>query len=408
MTSVVVKIDSFSLSTPENIEQISKRIVEEKKRGRNIIVVVSSEELLEERYRKFAYALSKQPSKRELDVLQSIGSQATSALLAIAIQQRGFKAVSLTGWQAGIETVEVNQKVRIEQIKIESIINYISKGDIPIVAGSQGFDCKNNKISILGMGGSDTTAVAIAAAIEAECVEILTNSEGIYTADPSIVPQAKKLKQISYDELLELTHLGSKIVHPRAVEMAKKYDMPIIVRSSTRDIPGTLIKGEVEMEKNLIVRGVAYEAEIIRLTVGYEKYEHASLANIFTTLAEHQIDVDIIVQSVIDGVKPTVSFSIDKEDFADAIKVLESNKSALGFSFADFEVGLAKVSIVGSGMVSNPGVAARMFNRLCKENIPVKMVSTSEIKVSVVVPQEDMVRAANALHDEFNLVEEYV
>ncbi|RKJ32873.1 ACT domain-containing protein, partial [Butyricicoccus sp. 1XD8-22] len=162
----------------------------------------------------------------------------------------------------------------------------------------------------------------------------------------------------------------------------------------------------IEMERNLIVRGVAYETDIIRLTVGYESYEQASLANLFTTLAEHRINVDIIVQAVIDGVRPTVSFSIEKEVFAEAIKVLETNKSSLGFAFADFEVGLSKVSIVGSGMVSNPGVAARMFDRLRKENIEVKMVSTSEIKVSVVVPQDDMVRAANALHDEFNLVEE--
>lgn len=407
MTSVVVKVDSLSLVSPESIEQVVKRIIEAKKRGRNVLVVVPFMTLVGDQFTELAFALSDKPSKRELDVLQSINSQAASALLAIAIQKHGFKTVSLLGWQVGIETVEANQKVRIENINTDSIFEHFKKGEIVVVAGSQGIDTKDRSISMLGEGGPETAAVALAVALNAERVEIFTKADGIYSADPEVVNGARKLKQISYDEMLELANLGSKIVHPRAVEMAKKYEMQIVVRSSTKDVQGTFIKGEVEMEKNIVVRGLAYEADIIRLTVGYESYENSSLANLFTILANHQIDVDIIVQAVIDGVKPTVSFSIDKEDFADAIKVLETNKEALGFSFADFEVGLAKVSIVGSGMVSNPGVAARMFDRLRKENIVVKMVSTSEIKVSVVVPQDDMVNAANALHDEFNLVEEY-
>lgn len=407
MTNIVVKIDSSSLSTPEKIEQIAKRIVEEKKLGRNVIVVVPSIELVDDKLLQYAYLLSDKPSKRELHVLNSTNTQIASSLLAIAIQKNGFKAISLAGWQAGIQAVESNKNVLIDSINQELIFERMKKGEIVIIAGSQGID-KKNDILTLGDGGPETIAVAIGVAIRAKHIEIYTNQDGIYTADSNVVKEARKLKQITYDEMLELANLGSQIIHPRAVELAKRYEMPLIVRSSTENTKGTLIKGEVDMEKNLVVRGVAYEADIIRLTVGYDSYEYSSLATIFSTLAQHDIDVDIIVQAVIDGVKPTVSFSIAKEDFAEAIKVLENNKTALGFSFADFEVGLAKVSIVGSGMVSNPGVAARMFDRLRKENILVKMVSTSEIKVSVVVPQDEMVKAANALHDEFNLVEELV
>ncbi len=406
MVSIVIKIDSSSLSSTEKIEQIAKRIIDEKKRGRNVIVVVPNMELLEDKNYQIVNLLSDKPSKRELHVIESTNAQIASSLLAIAIQKKGFKAISLTGWQAGIETIENNDSVLISNINGERIIDRLKKGEIVIVAGSQGVDHKNN-ILTLGDGGADTTAVAIGVALKAEHIEIFTAQDGIYTADPAVVKGARRLKQITYDEMLELAHLGSQTVHPRAVELAKIYEIPLVVRSST-EAQGTLIKGEVDMEKNLVVRGVAYEAEIIRLTVGYDSYENSSLANIFSTLANNDIDVDIIVQAVIDGVKPTVSFSIDKEDFAEAIKVLEKNKPELGFSFADFEVGLSKVSIVGAGMVSNPGVAARMFDRLRKENILVKMVSTSEIKVSVVVPQDDMVKAANALHDEFNLIEEIV
>ena len=407
MKTIVVKLDSTALSTPEKIEHIAKRLIEEKKFGRNVIAVVPEIELINDKLHQFAYALSDKPSKRELDVLQATNSQIASALLAIAIQKKGFKAVSLTGSQIDLETVDVLNHVRIENVSGELIFEHLKRGEIIVVAGSQGIDHEKN-IKILGEGGPETTAVAIALAIHADQVEIYTTLDGVYTADPRIVKDARKLKQITYDEMLELSNLGSHIVHPRAVELAKKYELPILVRSSSENVHGTLIKGEVDMERNLIVRGVAYETDIIRLTVGYESYEQSSLAELFTTLANHKINVDIIVQAVIDGVKPTVSFSITKEEFAGAIKVLEANKAKLGFSFADFEVGLAKVSIVGSGMVSNPGVAARMFDRLRKENILVKMVSTSEIKVSVVVPQDDMVRAANALHAEFNLVEELI
>jgi len=404
MSIIVVKIDSSTLSTPEKIELLADRLIEQKKAGHKIVAVVPPLENLEDKLLQYAQILTDNPSIRELYALDALNTQAASSLLAISIDKKGVQAVSLNGWQAGIEVVQSNHNVLIEGVQQEYIVEHLTNDAIVIVAGSQGIN-RNRDILLMGEGGPETTAVAIGAAIDAAQVEILTDRDGIYTADSTVVQQARKLKQMTYDEMLELANLGSSSIHPRAVELAKIVEIPLVVRSSSDNSEGTLIKGEVDMEKNLIVRGVAYEADIIRLTVGYDSYEQSSLADIFTTLAEHEVDVDIIVQAVIDGVKPTVSFSIAKEDFADAIKVLEKNKTALGFSFADFEVGLAKVSIVGAGMVSNPGVAARMFDRLRKENILVKMVSTSEIKVSVVVPQDEMVRAANVLHDEFNLVE---
>lgn len=407
MINIVVKLDEWNLSSSENIGEIAKRLIEEKKFGRNVVAVVPSSPPVNEGLEKIIYSLSDAPSERELDAIHSTNNQIASSLLSIAIQKRGFRAVSLTGWQLGMKTTRKSVgNARIHQIDGNVIIEHFKKGEIVIVAGGQGVDDEGN-ITLLGAGGTDTTAVAIAKSIDAERVEIYTDLDGVYTGDPNVVQQARKLKDITYDEMLELSYLGSKIVHPRAVELAKKFDIPIVVRSSTKNLRGTLIKGEIEMERNLIVRGVAYETDIIRFTVGYEILEKSSLANLFNTLAKHHVNVDIIVQSVMSEVKPTISFSIVKEDLANAVKVLEEHKEELGFQFADFEVGLAKVSIVGSGMVSNPGVAGRMFARLCQENIPVKMVSTSEIKVSVVVPQDDMIRAANALHDEFNLAEEW-
>lgn len=402
LKNIVIKIGSDMMSSPAKIEQIAKRLIEEKKRGRNVVAVVPSVESIDMQIKQLASSLSNKSFQRELDVLQAASTQIASSLLAISINKRGFKAVSLAGWQIGLITTAIHNHVRIEDINPDPLIEHFKNGEIVIIAGSQGVDF-NNAITNLGDGGTETTAVAIASAIEALQVEIYTKDEGIFTANPANVSKAKKIKEMTYDELLELLPLGSKLIHPRAIELAKKFEIPIVIRSSSKDVSGTLIKGEVQMERNLIVRGVAYETDIIRLTVGYETYNPSILAELFSTLAQNEINVDIIVQTVIDGVKPTVSFSIVKEIFPKALKVLEDNKEALGFSFADFEVGLAKVSIVGSGMISNPGVAAQMFNRLRNENIPVKMVSTSEIKVSVVVPQDDMIHAANALHDEFNL-----
>ncbi|MFJ3386261.1 aspartate kinase [Lysinibacillus sp. NPDC086135] len=405
MARVVMKFGGAAFASTEHIQNVAKKAIAEKERGFDVVVVTTAMRGMAKELAKMARDLSDNASKRELDALFSTSSQLTSTLVAIAIQEKGYDAVSLTGWQAGIETDAMYSNARIDEIDARRIEEHFVQGKIVIVAGEQGIDNSRN-ITTLGKGGAETSAIAIAAKLNAERVDIYTNVDGVYTADPSHVAGAQKLKEISYDEMLELSNLGSQVLHPRAVELAKKFQIPVIIRSSEIDTVGTLLKEEVEMEKNLIVRGVAYESDVIRLTVGYDAYSNASLANMFTILAENRINVDIIVQAIIDGLKPTVSFTILKEEFAEALRVLEDSKLSLGFSFADFEIGLAKVSIIGSGMASNPGVAARMFDRLRRENIPVKMVSTSEIKVSVVVPQDEMIRAANALHDEFNLFQE--
>ncbi|MFJ7950207.1 aspartate kinase [Lysinibacillus sp. NPDC096418] len=404
MGSIVLKFGGPATASTERIQEVAKKVIAEKNRGFDVVVVTAAMGRTTKDLTRMARELSDDVSKRELDVLLSTSSQLTSALFAMALMESGYDAVSLTGWQAGVQTDAVHHNARIENIDVKRIEEHFIQGKIVVVAGEQGIDEEQN-ITTLGKGGAETTAIAIAAALKSERVDIYTNVDGVYTADPSYIPAAQKLKEISYDEMLELSNLGSHILHPRAVELAKKFQMPVIIRSSVMDVEGTILKEEVEMEKNLIVRGVAFESDIIRLTVGYDAYSDASLADMFTTLAENHINVDIIVQAIIDGVKPSVSFSIMKDEFAETLRVLEDSKLSLGFSFADFEVGLSKVSIIGSGMASNPGVAARMFDRLRREDIPVKMVSTSEIKVSVVVLQDDMIRAANALHEEFNLEE---
>lgn len=397
-----MKFGGAALASTEQIQEAARKAIAEKDKGLDVVVVVAAMGHTAKEMKMMVHQLTDDVSKRELDAVLSTGSQLSSALFAIALQEAGYEAVSLTGWQAGIHTDGMYQHARIDYIDISRMEEHFAQGQIVVIAGEQGIDEVHN-ITTLGKGGAETAAVALAIALEAERVDMYTNVDGVYTADPRYVPNAQKLQEISYDEMLELSNLGSHIIHPRAVELAKKFQMPVIIRSSLIESVGTLLKEEVEMEKNLVVRGVAFESDIIRLTVGYDAFSNALLADIFTVLAENRINVDIIVQAIIDGLKPTVSFSILKEEFAEALRVLEDSKLSLGFSFADFEIGLAKVSIIGSGMASNPGVAARMFDRLRRENIPVKMVSTSEIKVSVVVPQDDMIQAANALHDEFNL-----
>jgi aspartate kinase len=397
-----MKFGGTSVGNTERIRNVAKRIIRETVKGHEIVVVVSAMGKTTDELVRLAKDLASEPSKREMDMLLSTGEQVTISLLTMALKQMGQDAISFTGWQAGIGTESNHANARIEHIDSVRIEQALEDGKVVVVAGFQGMD-SYGEITTLGRGGSDTTAVALAASLDACQCDIYTDVDGIYTSDPRYVDTARKLTELSYDEMLELANLGAGVLHPRAVEFAKNYGMPLSVRSSLTDEEGTILLEEPTMEKNLIVRGVAFEPEIVRLTIGYEIPFNGSLAKIFTTLAKNQINVDIIVQSIMEGTQPSVSFSIKNDDFAECIQVLETNKKSLGYQSSNFEVGLAKVSIVGSGMVSNPGVAAQMFDRLRIEGIPVKMVSTSEIKVSVVVPEEDMIRATSSLHDEFGL-----
>ncbi len=397
-----MKFGGTSVGNTERIRSVAKRIIRETAKGHEIVVVVSAMGKTTDELMCLAEELSAAPSKREMDMLLSTGEQVTIALLTMALNHMGQDAVSFTGWQAGIRTESVYRNARIEEIDNVRMEQALNAGKVIVVAGFQGMD-SYGEITTLGRGGSDTTAVAIAASIQADRCDIYTDVDGIYTSDPRFVKDARKLQQLSYDEMLELANLGAGVLHPRAVEFAKNFCIPLSVRSSMSEEMGTILLEEPTMEKNLIVRGVAFEPEIVRITVAYKVPFNGSLANIFTTLAKQHVNVDIIVQSIMEGIQPSVSFSIKKENFAETVQVLENNKEALGYQSTNFEVGLAKVSIVGSGMVSNPGVAAQMFDRLRIEGIPVKMVSTSEIKVSVVIPESDMLKATNALHHEFGL-----
>jgi aspartate kinase len=402
VTIIVQKFGGTSVGTVERIRNVVKRVIEEKIQGNDVVVVVSAMGKTTDDLVTKAKQLSDNPSKREMDMLLSTGEQVTISLLTMALQQSGYEAISFTGWQAGIYTEEIPGNARITKVKKESIKAAFESGKIVVVAGFQGIS-PSGTITTLGRGGSDTTAVALAASLEAERCDIYTDVTGVYTSDPRVVDGARKLSSISYDEMLELANLGAGVLHPRAVEFAKNYQVPLIVRSSMSTEEGTRIEEVITVEQNLIVRGIAFEGEITRMTVVGLESQLTSLSSIFTTLADNQVNVDIIIQSQTDENKTNLSFSVKTEDLNSTVRVLVANQSYLGFERLEYESKLAKVSIVGSGMISNPGVAANMFRVLAEDEIQVKMVSTSEIKVSAVIDQEKMEQAANVLHKAFRL-----
>lgn len=402
MGIIVQKFGGSSVATTEHMKRVAQKVIREVEEGHQLVVVVSAmgnstDELLAK-----ALEISPHPAKRELDMLLSTGEQISIALLTMALQEKGYDAISFTGWQAGIQTEHVFGNARINEIRIERVKGALDEGKIVVVAGFQGVT-ETGDITTLGRGGSDTTAVALAAALGAERCDIYTDVPGVFTADPRFIEGARKLDALTYDEMLEFAHLGAGVLHPRAVEYAKNYRIPLYVRSSKEDVQGTIIGEDVRMEPNLIVRGVAFEKDISRVTVsGLEKNEGA-LASIFIPLAEHHINVDIIVQSSTAITPESVSFSIKTEDLQEVLQVLEENKEEIQYEHLEWESGLAKVSIIGSGMISNPGVAAEMFSTLAQEGIFVKMVSTSEIKVSCVIDEAHMIKAANLLHKTYKL-----
>jgi len=399
---VVQKFGGTSVGSAERIKHVAERVMEEKNRGNDVVVVVSAMGKTTDSLVKLAGEITEKPSKREMDVLLSTGEQITISLLAMALNEKNIDAISFTGWQAGMETEAVHGNARILNIKTERIEEHLMDGKVVIVAGFQGIT-EGGDITTLGRGGSDTTAVALAAALKADKCDIYTDVTGVYTTDPRFVKEARKLLSISYDEMLELANLGAGVLHPRAVEYAKNYQMPLVVRSSMEQEEGTIIEEEVSMEQNLVVRGVAFEDNITSVTVFGLKDPLTSLSTIFSTLASHHINVDIIIQSLTESKGTNLSFSIKDSDLGETVKVLEENKAVLGYDRVASEQGLAKVSIVGSGMISNPGVAADMFKVLAEQDIVIKMVSTSEIKVSTVIEKSNMVKAVETLHDAFDL-----
>jgi aspartate kinase len=399
---IVQKFGGTSVATVEKILNVADRVLDERKRGNNVVVVVSAMGKSTDELISLAKQVSTKPSKRELDMLVTTGEQVTIALLAMALHEKGHDAVSMTGWQAGVETEPIHGSARILNIDTDRINRAIREGKIVIVAGFQGIT-EDGEITTLGRGGSDTSAVALAAALGADRCDIYTDVTGVYTADPRYIPSARQLSTISYDEMLELANLGAGVLHPRSVEFAKNYQIPLVVRSSTEKVEGTYVLEETIMEENLVVRGVAFEKDITKLTVYGLSNEIASLSSVFTPLAKNNVNVDIIIQNASDQNLNTLSFSIKTDELQEALQVLEEHKESIGYDHIEYESGLAKVSIVGSGMISNPGVAAQMFASLAEKDIFVKMVSTSEIKVSAVVNEDQMLKAAEILHDVFGL-----
>ncbi|AIE60961.1 aspartate kinase [Bacillus methanolicus] len=402
MGLIVQKFGGTSVGSVERILNVANRVIEEKKNGNDVVVVVSAMGKTTDELVDLAKQISAHPPKREMDMLLTTGEQVTISLLAMALNEKGYEAISYTGWQAGITTEPVFGNARILNIETEKIQKQLNEGKIVVVAGFQGID-EHGEITTLGRGGSDTTAVALAAALKAEKCDIYTDVTGVFTTDPRYVKSARKLASISYDEMLELANLGAGVLHPRAVEFAKNYGITLEVRSSMEREEGTIIEEEVTMEQNLVVRGVAFEDEITRVTVFGLPNSLTSLSTIFTTLAQNRINVDIIIQSATDAETTNLSFSIKSDDLEETMAVLENNKNLLNYQGIESETGLAKVSIVGSGMISNPGVAAKMFEVLALNGIQVKMVSTSEIKVSTVVEESQMIKAVEALHQAFEL-----
>ncbi|MGG0285636.1 aspartate kinase [Peribacillus butanolivorans] len=402
MALIVQKFGGTSVGSVEKIKNVANRVIEEAENGNEVVVVVSAMGKTTDELVYMAQDISKTPSKREMDMLLTTGEQVTISLLTMALIEAGREAISFTGWQAGMQTESVHGNARILNIDASRIQAQLQAKKIVVVAGFQGNDA-NGEITTLGRGGSDTTAVAIAAALNADRCDIYTDVTGVFTTDPRYIKDARKLQSISYDEMLELANLGAGVLHPRAVEYAKNHQIPLEVRSSMEKEAGTTIEEEATMEENLIVRGIAFEDSITRVTVNGLPRSLGSLSTIFMTLAKNRINVDIIIQSMTAEDTTNLSFSIKSEDTEAVLNVLEKNKDQLGFDRVETEGGLAKVSIVGSGMVSNPGVAAEMFEVMANTGIQVKMVSTSEIKVSTVVNEKEMVKAVEALHEAFKL-----
>jgi len=399
---IVQKFGGTSVGSPERIRNVAGRVLEERKKGNSVVVVVSAMGKTTDSLVSLAKEIHAAPSGREMDMLLATGEQVTISLLAMALESLGQEAVSFTGWQAGIKTEPTHGNARITAIDPGPVSSVLEEGKVAVVAGFQGIT-EQGGITTLGRGGSDTTAVALASALKASRCDIFTDVTGVFTTDPRIVKDARKLLSISYDEMLELANLGAGVLHPRAVEFAKNYSVPLVVRSSMEQEEGTIIGEESSMEENLIVRGVAFEDRITRVSVIGLAESLNGLPSIFAALAKNSINVDIIIQNITADGSANLSFSIKTEDLEKTIRVLEGCRKLAGYERIETESGLSKVSIVGSGMVSNPGVAAQMFSVLADSGIQVKMVSTSEIKVSVVVEDIHMVDAVEALHDAFAL-----
>lgn len=400
---IVKKFGGTSVANKERIYNVARRCIEEYQKGNDVVVVLSAMGKYTDELISMAEDINEKPPKREMDMLFTIGEQMSVSLMAMAMHKMGVPAISLNAFQVSMHTTSVYGNARLKRIDTERIRRELENRKIVIVTGFQGVN-KYDDYTTLGRGGSDTTAVALAAALHADACEIYTDVDGVYTADPRLVPKAKKLKEITYDEMLDLATLGAGVLHNRSVEMAKKYGVPLVVRSSLNDSEGTVVKEEVTVER-MLISGVALDRDADRIAVIGVKDEPGVAFRVFDVLAKKNINVDVIIQSIGREGTKDISFTVDDKDLEEAVAVLNENKARLGFREIQAETKVAKVSIVGAGMMSNPGVAAKMFESLYNENVNINMIATSEIRVTVLVDEKDAQRAMNAVHDAFGLSE---
>lgn len=407
MALVVQKFGGTSVGSIDRIRNVARRALAAQKAGNDVVVIVSAMSGETNRLLGLAHQVATVPDAREMDVIAATGEQVTSALTAMAIQAEGGQARSLLGHQVKILTDGAFTKARIKTIEGSKIFSTVKKGEIAVVAGFQGVD-ENGDITTLGRGGSDTTAVAVAAAIGADACEIYTDVDGVYTTDPNVCPSARKIPRISYEEMLELASLGAKVLQIRSVEIAMKYGVPVHVRSSFNDAPGTWVTGEDKSLEDVVVAGVAYDKNEARVHVASVDDKPGVVAELFGAMAEKNIPVDMIIQNATKEAadRADVTFTVTKTDLVRAKPFIEEVAKRIGASGVRYDEDVVKVSIVGLGMRSHAGIAAKMFRILANEGINIQAISTSEIKVSCLIHEKYMELAVRALHDGFGLDKE--
>jgi len=402
MALIVQKYGGSSVADADKIKNVARRIADMRDKGDQVVVVVSAmgdttDELIE-----LAYRVAREPSGRELDVLLSTGEIVSSTLLAMTLRDMGYEAISLSGAQAGIKTDSAHSRARILKVESKRVVKELRKGNIVIVAGFQGVTGEMD-VTTLGRGGSDTTAVALAASLGAEVCQIYTDVDGVYTADPRLIPDARPLSEIGYEEMLELATYGAKVMHPRAVELGELYDIPILVASSFTQKPGTLIHGGASMEARNKVRGIAHDLDVAKITVVGVPDRPGIAASIFQPLAEAGISVDTIVQNASINNVTDLTFTVTKRDLAEAMRVVEPIAKLIKAGECVSDSRLGKVSIIGTGMQNNPGYASRMFTALSEQGINIQLITTSEIRITCIIDETDVKQAVRTLHRAFEL-----
>lgn len=403
MALIVQKFGGSSVADADKIKRVARRVIAEREKGNQVVVVLSAMGKTTDNLLNLAAQVNSDPAPREIDMLLATGEQISISLLAMAVHAMGYPAISFTGPQVGIQTDEAHRKARIVHIRDERLRNALKEGKIVIVAGFQGCTV-NNEITTLGRGGSDTTAVALAAVLKADICEIFTDVDGVYTADPRIVKQARKLDRISYDEMLEMATLGAKVLYSRAVEVAKNFNVPLHVRSSFNDSPGTMITKEVDsMLEDTVVSGVAYNRNEAKISILGVPDRPGIAAELFGSLADSGIMVDMIIQNVAENEMNDISFTVSKDECKKALQVTNEVAKRLNAKGVIHDENIAKVSVVGVGIQSHANVAATMFRALANNKINIEMISTSAIKISCLINSDQLDKAVQAIHDEFEL-----